>query len=177
MATAYGAELGLGDVGLIGALFVTQIVAMPCSILFSRLSARFHSVNVIAAAICMYVVICITGFIMGFGLEEYWFGHDVAIIMFWALAFIVGTVQGGIQAISRSTFSRLVPPENSGEYFGFFEIFGRFAAILGPALYAFTLQATGRASFSILSIIVLFLIGFVILMVARKDLLAAEKVV
>jgi len=170
MATAYGAELGLGAEGMIGALFVTQIVAMPFSILFGKLADRFNSINLIIAAIIIYLGICITGFIMGFGLEEYWFGENVAIILFWALAFMVGTVQGGIQATSRAVYGRLVPPENSGEYFGFFEIFGRFAAILGPFLYATILSVTGRPSVSILSIIVIFLVGLVILLFGKKHL-------
>ncbi|MCL2217375.1 MAG: MFS transporter [Defluviitaleaceae bacterium] len=170
MATAYGAELGLGDTGLIGALFVTQIVAMPFSILFGKLADRFNSINLIIAAICVYLLICVTGFVMGFGLEENWFGYGVGMVMFWALAFMVGTVQGGIQATSRAVYGRLVPPENSGEYFGFFEIFGRFAAILGPFLYATVLAITGRPSVSILSIIFIFLIGLTILLVGKKHL-------
>ena len=170
MATAYGAELGLGDVGMIGALFVTQIVAFPCSIIFGKLSKKHNPLNMIFAAIIIYICICIVGFIMGFGLEVGW--HDIggATILFWVLATMVGTVQGGIQAISRSCFGRLVPPENSGEYFGFFEIFSRFSAILGPFLYATILRTTGRASFSILSTVVLFVIGFIILLSSRKDL-------
>ncbi|MCL2227401.1 MAG: MFS transporter [Oscillospiraceae bacterium] len=172
MATAYGAELGLGEVGMIGALFTTQIVAFPCSILFGKLSKRTNPLNLIFAAILIYCAICIVGFFMGFGLESAWFGHEEATILFWILAFMVGTVQGGIQAISRSCFARLVPPENSGEFFGFFEIFSRFSAILGPFLYATILSATGRASFSIMSTILLFIIGFIILLVSRKDLKA-----
>lgn len=171
MATAYGAELGLGAEGMIGALFVTQVVAFPFSILFGKLAKSWNPINLITVAICIYVVICLTGFIMGFGLEQYWFGVSTALIFFWALAFMVGTVQGGIQAISRSTFGQLVPPENSGEYFGFFEIFGRFAAILGPALYALVLGITGRPSFSILSIIGIFLLGLIILTAGRRHIM------
>ena len=170
MATAYGAELGLGDVGMIGALFVTQIVAMPFSILFGKLADKYNSINLIIVAICIYLVICLTGFIMGFGLEEYWFGVDVATILFWALAFMVGTVQGGIQATSRAVYGRMVPPESAGEYFGFFEIFGRFAAILGPFLYQLMLGITGRPSVSILSIIVIFITGLVILVAGKKHI-------
>jgi len=170
MATAYGAELGLGDVGMIGALFLTQIVAFPCSILFGKLSKKTNPLNLIFAAILIYIGICIIGFFMGFGLEVQWFGTGEATVLFWILAFLVGTVQGGIQAISRSCFGRLVPPENSGEYFGFFEIFSRFSAILGPFLYATILRATGRASFSILSTVLLFVVGFTILLISRKDL-------
>jgi UMF1 family MFS transporter len=172
MATAYGAELGLGDVGMIGALFLTQIVAFPCSIIFGRLSKKTSSLNLIIGAILIYIGICIIGFLMGFGLEVEWFGVGEATVLFWILAVLVGTVQGGIQAISRSTYARLVPPENSGEYFGFYEIFSRFSAILGPFLYATILRATGRADFSILTTVVLFAVGLTILLIARKDLKA-----
>jgi len=170
MATAYGAELGLGDVGLIGALFVTQIVAMPCSILFGKLSEKYNNISIIIVAIVIYIGICLTGFWMGFGLETGIHGYGFATVLFWVLAFLVGTVQGGIQAISRSTFGKLVPAEESGEYFGFYEIFGRFAAILGPFLYATVLSITGRPSFSILSIIFIFAIGLIILLINRKHI-------
>ncbi|MCL2376345.1 MAG: MFS transporter [Defluviitaleaceae bacterium] len=170
IATAYGAELELDAVMLIGAIFATQFVAIPCTILFGRLAKTVNPINIIMGAICIYIVICLTGFFMGFGLEMHWFDTDVAIMMFWALAAMVGMVQGGIQALSRSTFGRLVPPENAGEYFGFFEIFGRFAAILGPAVYALVLSTTGRPSISVLSVSVVFIIGLTILLVGRRHL-------
>ena len=173
MATAYGAELQLDATMMILSLFIMQIVAVPFSILFGRLTKTINPINVIVAAIFVYLVIVLTGFVMGFGLEQYWFDRDVAIILFIALAFLVGTVQGGIQAISRSTFGRLVPPENAGEYFGFYEIFGRFAAILGPGLYALVLHLTGRPPFSIISIGIVFIIGLAILLVGRKHILAS----
>ena len=171
MATAYSSELGLDAAGMIGALFLTQIVAIPFSMLFGKLAKVMNPINLLACAIGVYIVICIKGFIMGFGLEMAWFDESVAIIIFWALAFLVGTVQGGVQAISRSTFGRLVPPENSGEYFGFFEIYGRFSTILGPFLYATVLTITGRPSISMLSIIFIFLIGLTILLAGRRHIL------
>ena len=171
MATAYGAELGLDAAGMIGALFLTQIVAIPFTMLFGKLAKVMNPINLLACAIGVYIVICVKGFVMGFGLEAAWFDESVAIIIFWALAFMVGTVQGGVQAISRSTFGRLVPPENSGEYFGFFEIYGRFSTILGPFLYATVLTITGRPSISMLSIIFIFLIGLTILLAGRRHIL------
>ena len=170
MAVAYGAELGLGGEGMILAIVVTQFVAFPSSIIFGKLSKKNGPVNLIIAAICVYFVICIIGFIMGFGLESGWFGVDVGIIFFFALAGLVGTVQGGIQALSRSCYGRLIPPDQSGEYFGFYEIFTRFSAIIGPLLYAFILQRYGRASISILPIIFLFSVGLVLLLINRKNL-------
>jgi UMF1 family MFS transporter len=168
MSTAYGTTLGLDSTGMILALMVTQIVAFPCSILFSSLSKKFGSLAMIRAAVGEYLLICIVGFIMGFGLEEAFFGVDTALTLFWILAFMVGTVQGGIQAASRSYFAKMIPPENSGEYFGFFDIFGKFASVLGPFLYAMVKDATGRSSVSILSIVLLFVIGLVILTAGRK---------
>ncbi len=172
MSTAYGATLGLDTTGMILALLVTQIVAFPCSIGFSALTKRFGSLNMIRVAVCEYLLICVIGFFMGFGLEESWFGVDTAIIMFWILAVMVGTVQGGIQAVSRSYFCKMIPPENSGEFFGFFDIFGKFAAVLGPLLYSVTRGLFGRGSFSILSIVLLFIAGLVILQIGRKKLTA-----
>jgi UMF1 family MFS transporter len=168
MSTSYGSALGLDSTGMIIALMVTQLVAVPCSIWFSALARRFGSLRMLSGACGVYLAICCVGFIMGYGLEESWFGNETGLILFWTLAVMVGTVQGGIQAISRSHFGRLVPPENSGEYFGFFDIFGKFATVMGPALYAATKTITGRSSFSILSIVLLFLIALVIMAVSRK---------
>ncbi|MCL1805152.1 MAG: MFS transporter [Clostridiales bacterium] len=174
MSTSYGATLGLDTTSMILALLVTQLVAFPCSIWFSTLSRRFGALQMIRAAICEYLLICIVGFFMGFGLEEGWFGVSTAVTLFWILAVMVGTVQGGIQAISRSYYARMIPPEKSGEFFGFFDVFGKFAAVLGPLLYAVTKGITGRSSLSILSIVLLFLAALVILTAGRKHFKASE---
>lgn len=170
LATAFGSEIGLSTNDLIIALFLTQIVAFPFSIWFGKLSEKIGSIKVIIAAILIYFVICVVGFIMGFGIEEYWFGLDVATILFYTLATLVGTVQGGIQAISRSTFGKLIPPKESGNYFGFFEIFGRFATILGLGMYSVVLGLTGRASFGILSIIGVFFAGLLIMLKGKEQI-------
>jgi UMF1 family MFS transporter len=174
MSTAYGETLGLGQISMILALLVTQLVAFPCSILFSRLSKRFGTLRMLLSAVWLYLLICIIGFVMGLGLERNYFGIPTATILFWILAVMVGTVQGGIQATSRSHFAKIVPPENSGEFFGFFDIFGKFAAILGPALYSFTKTVTGSSAFSILSIAILFLMALLIFAVGGKHMKAAE---
>lgn len=168
MSTAYGTMLGLNSSSMILALLVTQLVAFPCSILFSSLTKRFGSLTMIRVAVCEYLIICIVGFIMGFGLEEGFFSINTASILFWLLAFMVGTVQGGIQAVSRSYYCQMIPPENSGEFFGFYDIFGKFAAVLGPLLYSVTKSLSGRSSFSILSIILLFLIALIILGIGNR---------
>jgi len=168
MSTSYGATLGLNATSMILALLVTQLVAFPCSIWFSSLSRKFGSLAMIRAAVCVYLLICVTGFIMGFGLEEGIFGVETAVVLFWTLAILVGSVQGGIQAISRSYYCQLIPPDNSGEFFGFFDIFGKFAAVLGPLLYSLIKGVTGRSSFSILSIILLFFTALIILSAGGK---------
>lgn len=168
MSTSYGNTLGLGTTGMILALMVTQLVAFPCSILFGKLSEKFGSIPMLIFAISVYIVICMLGFVMGYGLEEEFLTISQASVLFWILATLVGTVQGGIQAISRSHFGKLVPPERSGEFFGFFDIFGKFAAVVGPTLYAGSKSLTGRSSFSILSLILLFVIGLVILLIGNK---------
>jgi UMF1 family MFS transporter len=170
MATSYGATLGLDSSGMILALLVTQLVAFPCAIFFAVLSKRFGSINIILAAISIYFVICIIGFFMGFGIEEGFLTMEQALKIFWLLAILVGTCQGGIQALSRSYFGKLIPPERSNEYFGFYDIFGKFAAILGPGLYAAIAALTGRSSYAMGSIILLFLIGGLILLAAKKHL-------
>ncbi len=168
MSTAYGATLGLDTTGMILALLVTQLVAFPCAILFGRLAGKFGTIKLLTFAIGFYFIICILGFIMGFGIEEGFLTLSQAQLIFWVLAFCVGLVQGGIQALSRSHFGKLVPKEKSGEYFGVFDIFGKFAAILGPAIYAFVRGTTGRSSFAILAIITLFLVGGIFIIVGRK---------
>ena len=168
MSTAYGTTLGLDATSMILALLVTQLIAFPCSIWFSTLSQRFGSLKMIRAAVCEYLVICIIGFFMGFGLEREFFGVETAVILFWILACMVGTVQGGIQAISRSYYCQMIPPENSGEFFGFFDIFGKFAAVLGPLLYAMVRRITGSPAYAILSIVALFLIGLIMLGLGSK---------
>ncbi|MDR2506208.1 MAG: MFS transporter [Oscillospiraceae bacterium] len=213
LATSYGTQLGLGMIGMILALLVTQIVAFPCSIWFAKFAKKIGSLNMLTIAVGVYAVICVVGFFMGFVIERaeipvklaaleqaeaaipyttnltaineallaagvedlawnaepvYTAAISVSTILFWVLAAMVGTVQGGIQALSRSYFGKLVPAKNSGEYFGFFEIFGKFAAIIGPLLYAMTKSITGRSSFSILSIALLFIVALGIMAAVRR---------
>lgn len=147
MATVYGDSVGIGSTSLILALLVTQIVAFPCAIAFGRLAKRFGNSRMILAGIAIYIVICILAYRLSTALE------------FWILAILVATSQGGIQALSRSCFSKMIPKENSNEFFGFYDIFGKFAAIMGPALYGFFSQITGQSRYGVLSVMLLFLIG------------------
>ncbi len=281
LATNYGATLGLGTTGMIFALLVTQLVAAPCAILFSKLSGKFGAIKMIIAAIAMYFVICGVGFFMGRLVEPYqldlvdstrssiaaqnvvyeskedtkaWdtltkdlvedtraalsetdrtaafdeivatyatkaadpadvlyqFSSDesrsvavtaieavgadldvyaqdtakqtsydgaksVATALFWVLAVLVGTVQGGIQALSRSYYGKLVPQKRSAEYFGFYDVFGKFATVIGPLLYAMFYFLTDRASVGILSLLLLFGAGGILLISGRKELEKTEK--
>ncbi|MDO4572492.1 MAG: MFS transporter [Clostridia bacterium] len=280
LATNYGSTLGLGSTGMILALLVTQIVAVPFSILFSRLAGRFGAIRMIVTAICVYFCICGVGFFMGRMVEPHqlaysaearavlaeaevapagsadarvWRGviddvaeagrnamaeadrpaafaamfadmrarladpdsvayafedaaargravaaidalearmapfvqdtaaqqsydaaRQTASLLFWVLAALVGTVQGGIQALSRSYFGKLVPKARSAEYFGFYDVFGRFAAVIGPLLYALFYMLTDRASVGILSLLILFAGGAALLVAGRKQLARTE---
>lgn len=175
MATSYGSTLGLDATGMIIALLITQLVAVPFAIWFSKIAGKIGSINMISIAIAVYFVICVLGFVMGFGVEEGFLSMDQALIMFFALAVLVGTCQGGIQALSRSFFGKLIPPDRSNEFFGFYDIFGKFAAFMGPALYAMIASTTGRSSLGILSIIVLFAAGGGFILGGRDTLRIAEK--
>ena len=186
MATNFGSTLGLGTIGMILALLVTQIVAVPFSILFGNWGRKYGALRLIAIAVGVYAGITIVGFAMGF-IVDYHEGLGlsferackISTVLFWVLATMVGTVQGGIQSLSRSYFGQVIPPERSNEYFGFLDICGKFACVIGPALYAFTFNVTGKPSFGILSLIILFLVALILLLLGKPHfdqaaLLAAE---
>lgn len=281
LATNYGATLGLGTTGMILALLVTQLVAAPCAILFSKLSDKFGPIRMIITAIAIYFCICGVGFFMGrlvepfqldyvsaarasiaaqdvsfadkadekiwgdlsvdlveatrdelaaedraaafdgvvkdyirqageegsvnypFASEEsrqtavaaltavgkdldvyaadaakqdaYNTARTTATTLFWVLAALVGTVQGGIQALSRSYYGKLVPQARSAEYFGFYDVFGKFATVIGPLLYSMFYFLTDRASVGILSLILLFGGGGILLIAGRKELIKTER--
>jgi MFS-type transporter involved in bile tolerance (Atg22 family) len=103
-------------------------------------------------------------------IDDYYAAQRKSSVLFWAMAILVGTVQGGIQATSRSYFGKLIPKNRSNEFFGFFDIFGKFASVIGPLLYSFVAGITGRSSYGTLCLLVLFIIGFVILKGAKKPL-------
>ena len=257
ISTAYGTVLGLGTVGMILALLVTQVVAVPCSIWFANLAQKITSRRALIGAIIIYTLICCVGFYMGYSLEPHQAAYETALkteytqaledltdedaivlrdtaskfftekdaqeklnaevakltqekqanpqvdrvlltfaqfvgnetetiqrfrqavsfstILFWAMAFMVGTVQGGIQAVSRSYFGKLIPKERSNEFFGFFDIFGKFASVLGPFLYSVIGTWTGRSSFGVLALICLFLVGLVIMIKGKKEFEALDQ--
>ena len=157
MATAYGTALGLDTTGLLLALLVTQIVAFPSALIFGRLSAKYPSSQLIPVCIAAYTGIAVFAFF----LTQQW--------QFWVLAVLVGMFQGGVQALSRSHFAKIIPAEKSGEYFGLFDICGKGASFLGTMIVSVGSQLTGSANVGVGSLIVLFVVGFVLFRVSCKE--------
>ncbi|KON84424.1 MFS transporter [Rossellomorea marisflavi] len=151
MSTAYGSDLGITSTNLLIILFVTQVVAGPFSILYGRLSEKFTGKKMLYAGIMVYIGVCIYAYFLETTLD------------FWILAMLVASSQGGIQALSRSYFAKMVPKKNANEFFGFYNIFGKFASIMGPLLVAVTSQVTGQSNSGVFSLVILFVIGIVIL--------------
>lgn len=150
MATAYGESLGLDSTGLLLALLVTQIVAFPFCLIFAALAKRFKGTNLITVCIAAYFLIVLYAIQLDKQYE------------FWILAVCVGMFQGGIQALSRSHFAKIIPPEKSGEYFGLLDICGKGASFLGTTLVSVISQLTGKVNFGVGAIAVIFVIGFIL---------------
>ena len=160
MSSIYGAEIGLDANAQIGAYIVVQFVGIPFSFIFGALAGRIGVKTSIFIALVVYTGISVLGYFM------------TAAWQFFALAFLVGTVQGGSQALSRSLFARMIPKEKSSEYFGFFSVFEKFAGIAGPALFAASVTAFGSSRPAVLSLILFFVLGAVVL--TRVDVAAGE---
>ena len=153
MATSYGAALGIDSTQLVLALLVTQFVAFPSAIAYGKLAGRFGTLRMIIAAVVAYCgIVLFAAFALKTATE------------FWILAILVGLFQGGIQALSRSYFGKLVPKEHSNEYYGFFDIFGRYASVMGTFLVSVITAVTGSANLGVLSIGVLLVVGLVLLL-------------
>ena len=156
MATAYGEALGLDSTGLLLALLLTQVVAFPFAILFGRLARKFSGDQLIPLCILAYFGIAVFAMFLRTQAQ------------FWMLAVLVGMFQGGIQALSRSHFAKIIPPEKSGEYFGLFDICGKGASFLGTMIVSVGSQLTGSANVGVGSLIVLFIVGFVLFRVSDR---------
>ncbi len=150
MATAYGTALGLDTTGLMLALLLTQIVAFPSTLVFGRLSGKYPARILISICIAAYTLITVFAFTLDSQPK------------FWILAVCVGMFQGGVQALSRSHFAKIIPPEKSGEYFGIFDICGKGASFLGTMLVSVTSQVTNNINYGVGSLIVLFILGFIL---------------
>ena len=152
MSTTYGTSLGIDSTQLILALLVTQFVAFPSAIAYGHLAGRFGTLRMIIIAVAAYVcIVLFAAFFLKTAAE------------FWVLALAVGLFQGGIQALSRSYFGRLIPKERANEYYGFFDIFGRYASVMGTLLVSVVTSLTGNPSLGVLSIGILLVIGLVML--------------
>jgi MFS transporter, UMF1 family len=148
-ATNFGGEVGIDQTQMIIALLVTQFVAFPFAILAGKLASKFGALKLIKFYMLVYTLVTILGYNLSTALE------------FWMLAIIVGMAQGGIQALSRSYFGKLIPKEESNEYFGFFDIFGKFSDGIGPLFLTAAVLLTGSARLGILGLIIFFVLGFI----------------
>ncbi|MEJ2066982.1 MAG: MFS transporter [Deltaproteobacteria bacterium] len=158
MAAIFGREeLGFGTSTLIGCLLMVQIIGFPAALFMGRLAQWIGEKRTIYLCLAVYCVIVVYGYFM----SEPW--------QFWVLGFLVGLVQGGSQAISRSLYSSLLPVGHSAEFFGFFAIANRFASILGPFIFGLVAVLTGSTRYAILSVILFFIVGFVILMTVNVE--------
>ena len=151
MATIYGAEIGIGQIDLIGTLLMVQFVGIPFSIGFGWLAKKIGTKQSIYLSLLVYALISIGGYFMSTALH------------FWMLGFAVAVVQGGSQALSRSLFARMVPKSKSAEFFGFFSVSAKFAGIAGPFLFAVVGQIMGSSRLSIVSLIIFFILGALLL--------------
>lgn len=162
MATSYGATIGIETSDLIAALVITQFVGIPFTLLFGRLAERFGSVRSLYASLGVYVLIVILGYFM------------TSAIHFYALAVMVGFVQGGSQALARSLFSRLTPPSRTSEFFGFLNVSNKFSSILGPFVFSMVGLLTGSSRLAILSLVLFFAAGIAMLTRVNIDKGARE---
>ena len=151
MATVFGDSCGLGSMDMMVILLVVQIVAFPFAILYGKLAGKFGARKMILFGICTYIAVCA----VGYKLEK--------MSDFLVLAVLVGTAQGGIQALSRSFYGKIIPPEYASEYFGFFDVFGKFSAVIGPALFGLAAQITGVTHYGVLAVMGMFIVGGLIM--------------
>ena len=152
MSTSYGTDLGIDATQLVSALLVTQFVAFPSAIAYGKLAKQFGTRRMLLIGVFAYFcIVMFAAFFLQSARE------------FWILAICVGLFQGGIQALSRSEYGKLIPKDKANEYYGFFDIFGKYAAVMGTFLVSLFTQLTGNPSYGVLSIAVLFVIGFLFL--------------
>lgn len=150
MATAIGKDMGVDTTTLMIVLLVVQLIAFPFSLLYGWLARRTSSRAAVLTGIGVYLFICLYALKLD------------SLFDFWFLAILIGTSQGGLQALSRSYFGQLIPKEASNEFFGFYNILGKFSAILGPLVVGLVTQLTGKSTIWIASLAVLFAVGLVV---------------
>jgi UMF1 family MFS transporter len=151
MAGVYGAEIGIDRNAQVAAFVMVQFVGVPFTFIFGALAGKIGPKRALLGSLAVYVGISILGYFM----RSTW--------QFFALAFLVGIVQGGSQALSRSLFARMIPKHKSSEYFGFFAVFEKFAGIAGPAIFALSVTILGSSRIAVLSVIAFFVAGGLVL--------------
>ena len=164
MAVPYGQDAGLSPGMMMGTILGLQLLAFPFALLYGKLAEIFSARKMLYAAICVYIVIAFFGYLM----------PDIRSIehkqtLFFILAFLIATSQGGIQALSRSYFGKLIPKEQAAEFFGFYNIFGKFATILGPLLIALAARLLGQSKYGMLSLVFLFIAGGILLYFVKDE--------
>ena len=147
MATTYGTEIGIDENAMIGALLITQFIGVPFGFLFGMFADRIGAKRAVFVGLAVYTLITILGYFMRTAMH------------FYALAIMVGMVQGGTQALSRSLFASMIPKHKSSEFFAFFGVFERYAGILGPAVFAWVVMHSGTGRNAILSVLAFFILG------------------
>jgi MFS transporter, UMF1 family len=157
MAVDYGLSLGIGHSDLILALLITQFVGFPAALVFGWIAGKSSSKTGILLGLVIYGLVTIAAAQMSTAREFYF------------LAFAIGLAQGGVQALSRSMYARMIPPGRSAEFFGFYNMLGKFAAIIGPVMMGWVGLLTGNPRAGIMSLLVLFGVGALLLLVVRFD--------
>ena len=161
MSTLYGTQIGIDQGSLIGALLLVQFLGVPAAFLFGAIAGRIGAKPAILGSLVVYTIVSILGFRMRTGTD------------FFVLAALVGLVQGGSQALSRSVFASLVPKAHAAEFFGFFAVFEKFAGIFGPLLFSAAVAITRSNRAAILSVILFFVAGGLLLI--RVDIQAGRR--
>jgi MFS transporter, UMF1 family len=157
MATIYGTEIGINDNAMIAALLVTQFIGVPFAFLFGMFAGKVGAKSAVFVGLAVYSLITVLGYFM----------HSAT--QFFALAILVGMVQGGTQALSRSLFASMIPRHKSSEFFAFFGVFERYAGILGPAIFAWVVEHSGTSRNAILSVVVFFVVGGALLTLVNVE--------
>jgi UMF1 family MFS transporter len=157
MAVDFGAKLGFSTSTLIGALLMVQFISFPAAIAFGRIAGRIGTRRAIYIGLATFVLVTCWAYVLRTERQ------------FFLMAVVVALVQGGVQSLSRSFFSRLIPRERAGEYFGFYNMLGKFAAVLGPLTVGVVARATGDPHLSILALIVFFAAGAALLARVRDE--------
>ncbi|MFV1983136.1 MAG: MFS transporter [Thiohalomonadales bacterium] len=151
MSVDYGLSIGLDTNNLIIAIMITQFIGFPAAIMFGFIGKKYGPKRGILIAITVYILVTLYAVSMSTTQE------------FYIMAIIIGLVQGGVQSLSRSLFARIIPPSKSAEFFGFYNMMGKFAAVFGPLLVGGVAVITGNSRYSMLSLIILFVLGGILL--------------